>query len=235
VECPPSDAGQASETGDVLWVGSPDLDAEPPLCVPNCSSADYAPAERVGCDWVCPQAAPVLAESCELRCDGRVTCGPALYCSRRTQAYSNATDTCIYEEFEDSRCSCFGVPESCVASESDRPVCGQDGVTYLSLCEAHRARTDLVAYGYDATCTLDDEKYFKCGGVFCERGSEYCSIEGPLDDNDLDDFNCVVSPCAESGGCACALADFESDLEDPHTCTEPEPGAIIVEDPFVID
>jgi hypothetical protein len=124
------------------------------------------------------------------------------------------------------------MPERCEASDVDRPLCGQDGVAYRSRCEATLARTDLVAYGYDATCTLDDDTYFKCGGIACVRGSEYCTLSEPLDDGDVERFGCVASPCASSGGCDCALSDYPDD-QDPPSCIEPEPGVIILSGRFL--
>jgi hypothetical protein len=123
------------------------------------------------------------------------------------------------------------MPERCEASDVDRPLCGQDGVTYRSRCEANRARTDLVAYSYDAACTLDDDTYFKCGGLACVRGTEYCTLSEPLDDSDVERFGCVASPCAVSGGCDCALSELFLEDHDELSCVETEPGVIIVSGP----
>jgi hypothetical protein len=231
--CPASDAGEGGESVGA-WLDDPEMTGAP-LCVPDCSRADYTPAERIGCDWVCPDASPVRADGCELRCNSEVVCGPGLYCARATQAYLGGyAENCISlddEDSDDDDCGCVPMPESCAVSEADRPLCGQDRKTYASLCEAHRARTDLVVFAEEATCALDDDNYFKCGGVFCVRGSEYCTVREAMNDLDVERFDCVASPCAASGGCDCVLSQFPG-REDSIRCEETEPGAIIVTGDF---
>jgi hypothetical protein len=233
-DCTPSDGGEAGEEGEV-WIGNPVMGDGPPLCVPDCMSADYEPAELVGCEWVCPESSPVRAESCEIRCNDEVTCGPGLLCSRWTHAFYSYADPCIEPSDDVDSCGCFRVPETCEASETDRPVCGEDGKSYSSLCEAHRARTDLVGAIYDDEdiCTLDDARYFNCEGIFCLRGSEYCVLQGALDDHDLDRFFCEPSPCGETGSCDCVIADIVEKHGEPEenlTCSELGAGAVVVDD-----
>jgi hypothetical protein len=229
--CPTNDAGEGGESTGA-WLDDPEMTGAP-LCVPDCSRADYTPADRIGCDWVCPDASPVRADSCEIRCNSEVVCGPGLFCARETKAYMGYAQNCVAraDEGDDGDCGCIPMPESCEASEVDRPLCGRDGKTYVSFCEAHRARTDLVGFEEEATCTLDDDNYFECGGIFCVRHSEYCTVGEALDDSDLETFGCIASPCEASGGCDCVLAQFP-DWEDSSRCEEAEPGAIIVRGQF---
>jgi hypothetical protein len=162
-----------------------------------------------------------------------MACGPGLYCTSSTQTFANNAEHCVWpadDEDADPACGCHEVPASCEESDEDHWLCGQDGEVYASLCEANRARTDVVAYDSDAYCTLDDASFFRCGGIFCERGNEYCMIASAPDDHLLDWFSCVASPCASSGGCPCVLTEIDDRNGgfEPLTCIDSEIDAIVV-------
>lgn len=64
------------------------------------------------------------------------TCGPTRYCAVPIGNCGRPPESSI----------CFPKPTSCPVSTHDTPVCGCDGVTYASFCEAERSGGGRVAH-----------------------------------------------------------------------------------------
>lgn len=163
----------------------------------DCADPHLVQGEADGCDVRCPASAPIPLRECALSCraDGSdsVSCGPGLYCTLYNYTYASYTEACA----DDSSCACASVPDSCPPPGPDDWVCGIDGHAYPSLCEAHRARTDMLAWDDQAVCPPPSGDFYQCGGIFC-RTDEPCVKTPGLDDHAPMSYSC--SPIGGAGG-----------------------------------
>jgi hypothetical protein len=126
---------------------------------------------------------------------GNSACLPGQFCDWRIEM-------CGKPPYPDPG-DCHDPGEAC---ELDRPICGCDGELHLNECDAHAQGID--AYWEGACSSLDG--WFRCGGKYCRRWLEICSLEpvdtgggssscspafscdgGPLCD-------CLIGPCTQN-------------------------------------
>jgi len=166
-------------------------------CVSDCTNPKVVRGKADGCGVRCPSDAPIPLIQCAQACGAShaaVICGPGLYCTLHNYTYGGYTKACVDD---DVFCGCERVPDGCPPSGPADWVCGIDGNAYPSLCEAHRARTDILAWQYETVCPPPSADLYQCGGIFCQTG-EPCVIQSGPDDNDPDRYSC--SPVGGAGG-----------------------------------
>lgn len=161
-------------------------------------------AELHGCECIGSECAATFAshmqcvaffESCGRTCGGRAgaVCNPGEYCDFPEPHYCGGADETGV---------CRTRPDAC--PPEIRTVCGCDGVTYASPCDAYTSGTDVARDGAcDATCSAQDA-----------RGSGSCDL--------FLGYAWTGSGCTGLSGCSCAGADCgslyasESDCLDAH-------------------
>ena len=121
---------------------------------------------------------PCAANRAHVRVQHEGECGPACAVS---------TDCAIYEA-----CGSHGACEPVVCPEVTDPVCGADGVTYPSECDASAHH---IAIDYTGECVPDCQVDSDCGpSELCEEGA---CVEADCPVLDADDHSQEV--CAEDG------------------------------------
>jgi hypothetical protein len=194
--------GQGGEEGERRWVCGKAWDTShdcPELgCVSDCTSSTIVQGEPDGCGVRCPPEAPVPERECERRCDGsqQIHCGAGLYCTFENDTYASYAEPCVGSE--DNFCGCREIPTSCPEPGPDEWVCARDGQAYPSLCEAHRARTEILVWSRQEECPAPRDDLYQCGGIFCRRDLDDCDIGGGLDDHDPENYHCL--PLGGAGG-----------------------------------
>jgi hypothetical protein len=142
------------------------------------------------------------ASDCFQRCnaDEKYDCGPGLFCTANNDTFTTYTEPCAGDAEDPYRCACSTVPSSCPTPGPNEWVCARDGQTYASLCEAHRARTDILATYYQEDCTPPADDLYQCGGIFCRRDLETCVITGGEDDHARNHYHCAGAGGAGGDG-----------------------------------
>lgn len=111
---------------------------------------------------------------------------------------------------------CENIPDVCPAI--DAPVCGCDGVTYSSDCNAAGAGTSVA---HDGPCGAS----FACGSALhCTTGAEYCDVVVGGAAGSMPRYACTALPtaCASSPSCASCFPGSGGGT----SCTEAGPGEI---------
>ena len=144
--------------------------------------------------WVCPPGTVIF---------GSPGCSPPEICAATLPCPSG--DFCEVADFscgsDDLLGQCQTKPSSC--SPGGPAVCGCNGVTYPSLCEAELA-------GQHATKSLScptPAGTFRCGPLFCGLGGEICRRTVDLVGGGPDAYACVGLPPGCPSGCGCGLCE----------------------------
>jgi von Willebrand factor type A domain len=174
-----------------------------PAAPHGCCKQDgtLATASCVSGAWVCPPGALLFGTgSCRPPevCAASLPCAPGQYC-----------------KVPDSSCGAANVPGACApivatCPAENAPVCGCDGTTYGSACQANVAGIDISS---TKECTPPPGT-FKCGPRFCQKNSEICRKTSVLANAiGPDTYACVPQSAGCPAGCnldpanSCSLCD----------------------------
>lgn len=200
LNCDAGESGATSVVGAVCSAGDSPNSCGEPYCVVDCTSQQRVRGKADGCDVRCPPEAPIPARDCVDVCSsnapGPVACGPGFYCTTANFTFTSYAGACA--DGDPWSCGCASVPESCPPTGPTDWVCARDGQAYRSLCEAHRARTDLPVYSWEVVCTPPSDDLYQCGGVFCLKDLEVCKIVDGIDDHSWATYSC--DPAGGAGG-----------------------------------
>lgn len=193
-------------------VDGPDLDA-PDVDGPDIDAPDIdapgidAPIDAQAIDGPLPQY-----------CMTNADCLPDRYCPLADRSYCR-------HRFQPSYCTLR--PLSCPApNPGDRPVCGCDGESYATECDALAAGATMGPGG-----CADQGSLYACGDTFCERGSEYCAELRYNDDFPSRDWECrpmpsSSDPCVPIMNQTCPGTGHPVPGMVPESCSPGDPGEI---------
>jgi hypothetical protein len=180
--CPP---GLVTTTSCELCPSIPHV-----CCKPDGTSVD---AQCLNGGWTCPSGAPLYGEpGCvpgEV-CNKKLSCGPS--------------STCRFPDFGCGATSLLGTctPAAASCPPGSPPVCGCDGQTYDSSCEAASFGVDVSD---DAPCATPSGR-FRCGPLFCQLGSEACSHVTDYSKGFANEaWACETLPAGCVDGCDCGI------------------------------
>ncbi|CAN5345795.1 hypothetical protein BH09MYX1_BH09MYX1_06370 [soil metagenome] len=129
-------------------------------------------------------------------CNSNTDCRSDGYCDfhGRCALSSNRFGKCIFK------------PTVCGKPSGPAYVCGCDGKTYSSECEAKTLGVDVDDNG---GCGSPGKEFQKCGAKFCNVLTQYCIVTGndAIDPNDpvARTYSCAPLPgtCTSGATCAC--------------------------------